>query len=226
MILRLHKHIAAPSVIVSLVMTILSVIFISNPIASAPSPHIITSKDIEPIMGSLLSLGMLDFLLHIFSLAIVIAMVNDVIDKQECSIKGGIASALSRINVLFSSAVFLGVLLFAGILLLFVPALIAAFLFMFTIVIIISDDRTNAVTAMKLSYIIVRRNLNYSLSVFLSLIFTGMIVTLFNILISSVHGLGQIIPSITMGIYMAFSGIVLILSYRGIIKHEFSNTIK
>ncbi|MBF0541789.1 MAG: hypothetical protein HQK91_10115 [Nitrospirae bacterium] len=227
MILRLHKHIAAPTVIASLIMTILTVIFVINPNAATMGSHVQTVKDFEPIMGSLMSLGVLDFLFNVFTQAIVISMVNDVIDNQTCSIRRSVFSVLSRMNALFSSAFFLGVLLFTGVLLFFIPAVIAAFFLMFTIVILISDDRTNAITAMKLSYIIVRRNINYALMVFLSLIFTGLVVTLFNIILTSkIAELGQVIASITVGIYMAFSGTVLILSYRGIIKHEFSTKIK
>jgi len=225
-ILRMHKHIAAPTIIVSLTITILSVILIMNPLGEEAGTQLKTIKDLEPIMGRFITIGLLDFFLQIFTQAMVISMVMDVIDKKGCSIKIAFLSAFSRLNALFSSVLFLGTLLFAGMLLLFLPAVIVGYFFMFTIVILMNDRSANAFTAMKLSYLLVRHNLNSAIMFFLSLITLGLIVTLFNIMVSSIPGIGQIIPSITMGIYMAFGGVALLLAYREIVHNVLQNPIK
>lgn len=225
MILRTHKHIVAPSVIVSLTLTILSIVFIINPSAMTGGGSVQTVKDLEPFMGRLITLGVLDFLVQIFTQAMVVSMAMDIIDKKECSIRRGFMSVLSRANAILYASIILGILLFSGMLLLFIPAVIIAYFLMFTIVALMSDPTTDTVTAMKLSYMLVRRNLNWSMMVFLSLIGIGLIITLFNVFLSNIQGFGQIIPSITIGLYMAFVAIILLLAYRELIHHEYTKKI-
>ncbi len=225
LVVRNNLIIIIPPIIVSLFMTIIMIVLSSDSFVSmeSMSPEVKNPADaaasMKGLMGVALFIGIVNLLLQVLSQGVIIAMAMEVIDRGTCSLKSGFNIMLSKLNPLMIAAVINGVLFAIGIVLLLLPSLIVSFIFMFTFVIIISED-IGAISAMKKSFALVKENISQTFLIFISLGGIGFLIVLINMVFGQIPFFGQIISAVLMGAFLSFIGVALLKAYRELQKEK------
>ncbi len=206
-----------PPILVSLFITIF-VLIIGGGIASmdviTPGTEVSgKSTQVEGIMGIIFFIGMISFLLQIFSHGMMISMADEVMEKSSCSLSKGFKSTLAKLNNLMIAAIIIGILMVIGIMLFVIPALVVSYVFMYSFVLIILED-INAINALKKSYILVRENLSQTFILFIALAGTGFLIAIINMIVGQIPIIGQIAGVVFMSTYLSFFSVVLLKAYR------------
>jgi len=220
-IMRKHLIILIPSIVVSIIILIVTLVIIQNSILlTALSPGMKNLPSMRSLMGIAFIIGIISFLFQALSQGMILSMADEVIEKGTCSLKKGFHTVLLKLNNLMIAGAMIGILFVMGMILFFFPAFIVSFIFMFTFVIIISED-IGPLDAMKKSYRFVKGNLSQSFILFVTLVGTGFLITIMSMVFGLIPFLGQIINVLLMGAFLSFLAITLLKSYREMEK-EFS----
>jgi uncharacterized membrane protein len=99
--------------------------------------------------------------------------------------------------------------------LLVIPGIIAAVLFMFTFVIIIADN-IPAVDAMKKSFELVKSNLGDLVILFIAMIGIGLVISIVNMMLRIIPVVGPLAGSLLMGVLWGYMTIVIVKVYKGL----------
>ncbi len=208
-----------PPIIVTLLAAIIAGLLIGGnmPTIETMSPEAVKPEaappQIKEMMGALFLTSILSFFLHVFSQGMIISMAIDVLEKGSCSLQRGFSATLSKLNGLMISALIILILIVIGMMLLFLPALIVSFVFMFTFAIVMSEE-TGAINALKKSFNTVKENLGQTLVLFISLLVIGFFIIIINTMFSRIPFLGQIISSLLMGGFMSFLAVSVLMAYK------------
>jgi uncharacterized membrane protein len=215
-VVRKNFILIVPTISVAFILTILALILIG---INIPKMH--EAGDAEAMTGIRVGafiIGILGFFLQAFSHGMTIAMASDVHNKKPVSLKRSFNTAMSKIEALTIAGLLVGLLFSIGMMLLFIPGLAVAYLFMFTFVIIITED-AGATEAMKKSFVFVKANLSQTFILFASLGVTAIVITFINSLFSYLPFLGQLLTMVLMGGYFAFLAVTLFKSFM-VLKEE------
>lgn len=210
LVVRHNFTLIVPTIGVSFVMTLLALLLLGVNMATVEDPSAVTTT--TSVKVSAFIIAILGFLLQAFSQGMTVAMASDAINKGSSSLKTAFSTAVSRIEALSVAGLLIGLLFAIGVMLFLIPGLIVAFIFMFTFVIVITED-IGAVEAMKKSYMVVRANLKESILLFLSLAGAAIAANIINRLFLYIPLLGQLATLVLMGGFFAFLSVSLLRSY-------------
>jgi uncharacterized membrane protein len=173
-------------------------------------------------MGAIGALAGLTALLSIVGMiaglvahGMTVAMAQEALATGTTSLNTGLAVVSSRFVQLFVAAVLVGLAVAIGMMLLVIPGIIAAILFMFTFVIIIADN-IPAVDAMKKSFELVKSNLGDLVILFIAMIGIGIVISIAGMIFRVIPVVGQLAGSILTGILWGYMTIVIVKVYKGL----------
>lgn len=207
-----------PTVAVALVMAVLTLIMVGAGILSIGltgggmhSPGAMMPM-LGAMMGGLFIVAIVGTILGLISHGMTVGMAKEAIESGTTSLSSGFSMAMSRFPQLVVGSVLVGLLVFIGFMLLFIPGLIATFFLMFTFVSIIVDN-AGAVEAMKKSYETVKTNLNDSIVLFIGMIAIGVVFAVANAVLNVIPVLGQLLGMALMGAVGGYISVVLVKVY-------------
>lgn len=208
-----------PSIAVMVIMFVVSLILIGGGMASMGlmSGGMRLPGAMMPAFGAMMIgaflVGIIAMILELFAHGMTVGMAKEAIDTGSTSLSNGINIAVSRFVPLLIAAIVVGIIVTIGLLLLIIPGLIAAFLFMFTFVAIVVDNM-GAVEAMKKSFEVIKSQLSDAIILFITLIVVGVIFTIANMILNVIPLLGQLLGMILMGIFGGYISVVIVMAYR------------
>jgi hypothetical protein len=163
--------------------------------------------------GGALLVGLVGMILSLFAHGATVAMAREAIDTGTTSLDSGIATATARLVPLLIGAIVVGVIVMIGTMILVIPGLIAAFLLMFTFVLIVVES-LDATEAMKRSYAIVKAHLGDSIVFFIAMVVVGILFGIARAIVGVIPLLGQLAGMALLGVYQGYLSIVLLKVYR------------
>lgn len=216
--------IIVPTVAVSIIISVLTILVIGGSIDSMPSiggeemgDPTATMPAGRGFMGIAFIIGIISMVLGAISHGIVVAMAKEAIDTGKTSISNGINSAIGKAGHLIVAAILTSVIVIIGGIFLFIPGLIAAFLLMFTFVAIIVNN-LSAIEAMKKSFEMVKNNIKDSIVLFLAILVIGFLFFIASSILNVIPILGQLIGLALMGLFWGYISIVLVKAFNEMAK--------
>jgi hypothetical protein len=213
----------APTVAVAVVMSVLTLILVGSGVLSIGlmgggmhSPGGMMPL-IGAMMGGLFIVAVLGTILGLIAHGMTVGMAREVIEKGSTSLNSGFSVAMGRLAQLVVASTLVGIIVFVGFMLLFIPGLIAAFFLMFTFVSVIVDN-TGAVEAMKKSYATVKTNLNDSIVFFIGMIAVGVVFAVANAVLNVIPILGQLLGMALIGAFGGYISVVIVKVYLELTK--------
>jgi hypothetical protein len=206
-----------PTVAVAVVMGLLMVILVGAGLMSAGlaggmgSPGAVLPL-IGAMMGGFFLVSVVGMILGLVAHGMTVGMAKEAIDTGSTSLASGLSIVVSRLGQLLGASVLVGIIVFIGFMLLFVPGLVASFFFMFTFVSVIVDH-AGPVEAMKKSYTTVRANLNDSVVFYIAMIAVGAVFFIANVVLGVVPILGQLAGIALMGVFVGYASVVIVRVY-------------
>ncbi len=208
-----------PTVAVAVVLAVLALIIVGAGAVSTglmgrggmQSPGAFMSL-LGAMAGGLFVIGFVGTILGLVAHGMTVGMAKEVLDTGTTSLSSGFSVVVSHLGQLFVASLLVGVIVFIGFMLLFVPGLVASFFLMFTFVSVIVDN-AGAVEAMKKSYATVRANMNDSVVFFIAIIAVGAVFAIANLVLGVIPVLGQLIGLAIMGIFGGYASVVAVRVY-------------
>ena len=207
-----------PTAAVAVVMAVLALIIVG---AGAVSTGLMGSGMQSPgafmsllgaMAGGLFVVGFVGMILGLVAHGMTVGMAKEALETGTTSLTSGFSIVVSRLGQLFVASLLVGVIVFIGFMLLFVPGLVASFFLMFTFVSVIVDN-AGAVEAMKKSYATVRANMNDSVVFFIAMIAVGVVFAIANMVLGAIPVLGQLIGLALMGLFGGYASVVIVRVY-------------
>lgn len=221
-ILRRNVIFIAPPVIASLVVAIIAEMAMGTVPAlpqdiqkGAASPEV--QEAMRSTLSTVFTMALFSYLLQVFAQGVIIVMAVDLMREGRYSVQEGFKKTLANTVQLITAALIFALLILIGMLFLLLPALIVAFLFMFTFIIVMTEKK-DALGALQKSYRVTRANFGDCLILFLVLAAIGFVVTGLNLLLSTIPYLGQAASIFLMSAFAAFSALTLLQAYQGALK--------
>jgi hypothetical protein len=206
-----------PTVAVAVVMGVLMLVLVGAGVMSAGlgggmrSPGAIMAL-VGAMMGGIFVVSIVGMILGLVAHGMTVGMAKEALETGSTSLNSGLSIALGRLGQLFGASVLVGIIVFIGFMLLFIPGLIASFFLMFTFVSVIVDN-AGAVEAMKKSYATVRANLNDSVVFYIAMIAVGAVFFIANAIVGVVPILGQLAGLVLMGVFGGYASVVIVRVY-------------
>jgi uncharacterized membrane protein len=197
LVLRNNHSLAIPTII-----TILAVSLVS--LAVMPSPED-TSK--------VLLLGFTSMLLSLFAHGVTLAMAREALETGSTSLSTAYFIAFRLFVTLISVSFVMIALVVLGSILFLLPGIIAAFLLMFAMPSIVVDS-AGALEALGRSYAVVRANMKESAMFFAVIVLLGLTLGIFNLIITTVPVVGQLISLALSGAFGGFVSVVTVRAYK------------
>ncbi len=208
-----------PTVAAMVVMFVLTLILVGGGMLSIGlmgagrySPGAIPSS-FGALMGGMFLVMIIGMILGLFAHGMTVGMAKEAIDTGATSINSGINIAMSRFAPLLIAAILVGIIVAIGSVLLVIPGLIAAFLLMFTFVVIVVDN-IGAVEAMKKSFETVKSHLGDAVIFFIAMIVIGLVFGIVRMVLNVIPVLGQLLGMALMGIFGGYISVVMVKVYR------------
>ena len=152
-------------------------------------------------------------ILGFFAYGATLGMAKEVIENGSSTLSAGINIVINRFAPLLAGAILVAVIEAAGLVLLVIPGLIAAFFLMFAPAAIIVDGM-DAVSAVKKSFETVKLYLNDSLVFFVAVILVSAVFMVARMIIGFIPFLGQLIGFILMGVLWGYIAVVTVKVYE------------
>lgn len=211
-----------PTVAVSLITAVISMVLIGGAMTAAGTMGGMGTPAgamgaVGAAMGLAAFMSIVGMVLGLVAHGMTVGMAQEAIAAGTTSLNTGISVVTSRLVQLIVAAVLVGIAVGVGMLLLVIPGIIAAFLFMFTFVIIIVDN-IGAVDAMKKSFELVKANLGDLIMLFIAVIGVGIVISIISMIFRFIPVLGQLAGSLLMGIFGGYITIVIVKVYQGLTK--------
>ncbi|MGC2063443.1 MAG: hypothetical protein WA610_10730 [Thermodesulfovibrionales bacterium] len=209
-----------PTVAVGLVMAVLTMAIIGGAVTTAGmmggmgSPAGVMGA-VGAAMGLAALLSIVGMIAGLIAHGMTVAMAQEAIASGTTTLNTGLSVVTSRLVQLVVAAVLVGLAVGIGMMLLVIPGIIAAFLFMFTFVIIIADN-IPAVDAMKKSFELVKANLADLVILFIAVIGIGIVISIVNRIFRIIPVVGPLAGSLLMGIFGGYMTIVIVKVYKGL----------
>lgn len=216
-----------PTVAVGLVMAVLSMAIIGGAMTTAGMMGGMGSSAgamgaVGAAMGLAALLSIVGMVAGLIAHGMTVAMAQEAIATGTTTLNTGISVVTSRLVQLVVAAVLVGLAVAIGMMLLVIPGIIAAILFMFTFVIIIADNIT-AVDAMKKSFELVKSNLGDLVILFIAMIGIGIVISIVNMIFRVIPVVGPLAGSLLMGILWGYMTIVIVKVYKGLTTKVIQN---
>jgi hypothetical protein len=213
LLIKRNIIIVTPAIIVSLITLILSIILIGNDFfLNMPKD---TSQEIallKEVAWKLIAITITNFYLQVVAHAVTAVIAFGTLSGVKVTVQVAFSYTLKRGWRLFVAASVLGIMLFSGLILFMIPSIIAAFLFMFTFIIIIKEDK-GPLESLKKSYTIVKKHMNSAFQIFLVVSIASMIFMLIKLGTAETPYLDAVFTSFLSGIMMSFSTLLLLKYY-------------
>jgi hypothetical protein len=206
-----------PTVAVAVVMGLLMVVLVGAGLMSAGLAGGMRSPEaflplIGAMMGGFFVMSVVGMILGLVAHGMTVGMAKEAIDTGSTSLTSGLSIAVSRLGQLLGASVLVGIIVFIGFMLLFVPGLVASFFLMFTFASVIVDH-AGPVQAIKKSYTTVRANLNDSVVFYIAMIAVGAVFFIANVVLGVVPILGQLAGVALMGVFGGYASVVIVRVY-------------
>ena len=199
-IIKKHTILVAPSIIATLVTSIFGISM--------------TGLKFNPQMyGRFMIVGLVGFIIHAFSVCVILSMTMEILKDRPPQFGTALSRAVSNLLSILVATLIISFLAALGAMFLIIPALIVAYIFMFTYVIIMEDQR-GPLEALSESYRTVRAHLSETLVLFMVLVGVAISVQLVEIFLSVFRAIGVIANVLLSSCFVTFSSILLLLSYR------------
>jgi len=208
----------APTVAVGLVTAVISMVVVGGAMTAAGmmggagSPAGAMGA-FGAAMGLAALISIVGTVLGLVAHGMTVGMAREALETGTTSLNTGIAAVTKSLVQLFIAAVLVGLAIGIGMLLLVIPGIIAAFLLMFTFVIIIVENLP-AVDAMKKSFELVKSNLGDLVMLFVAVIGIGIAISIVSMIFRFIPVLGQLAGSLLMGIFGGYITIVIVKVYK------------
>ncbi len=211
-----------PTVAVGLITTAVSIVLIGGAMTPAGTMGGMGSPAgamgaVGAAMGLAALLSIVGMVLGLVAHGMTVGMAQEAIAVGTTNLNTGISVVTSRLVQLILAAVLVGIAVGVGMMLLVIPGIIAAFLFMFTFVIIIVEN-IGAVDAMKKSFELVKANLGDLIILFIAVIGVGIVIGIISMIFRFIPVLGQLAGSLLMGLFGGYITIVIVKVYQGLTK--------
>ncbi len=212
-----------PTVAVAVIMAVLTLVLIGTGILSIglTGGELRSPGDAMPILGKMIGgffiVAVAGTILCLIAHGMTVGMAKQAVETGTTSLNGGLSAARGRFTQLVAASVLVGVIVFIGFMLLFIPGLIATFFLMFTFVSMIVDN-TGAIKAIKNSYKTVKTNLNDSVVVFIGMIALGIVFAVANAILNVIPVLGQLLSIALMGALGGYISVVIVKVYMELTK--------
>lgn len=157
--------------------------------------------------------GIISMILQGLSQGMTIAMADEAMREGRCSLQYGYRRAMERVGALFVASVIFSILVSVGMMLFFIPGLIVTYIFMFTFVIIMTENR-DGIEALKGSFSTVRTNLSQTFILFAALAGVGVLLSIISMFFRAIPLFGQMIVAVIMGGFFAFVSTSVLKAYR------------
>ncbi len=205
-ILKKNTILIAPSIIATLVTSIFGI-------------SITGMQFNEQMYGRFMLVGLVGFIIHAFSVCIIISMTMDILKGTPPGFGAAFSKSASNFISILIATFIISFLAAIGAMFLIIPALIVAYVFMFTFVIIMTNN-TSPIDALWASYKIARANLSETIVLFLVLIGLAITVQLIEIFLSIFRFVGVMANVVLSSLFVTFSSITLLLTYRELTTNE------
>jgi uncharacterized membrane protein len=219
-VLKRNVIIAGPLVTVGIITGLLTMVFIGGMAAGTGmmGTGMMTSAfSLGAMMGGAFLLLIINGLLNLIAMGMTYVMASEAIGGK-ADLNSGIEKTLGNIVNLFIASILLGIIVFIGMLLLFLPGLIAAYLLMFSLVLVMLDNRP-PVDALKESFELVKSNISETIVFAVIAVVVMFVAGIVGSILGVIPLLGSLILTpIVTGTAMAYISTVLVLLYRGLQK--------
>ena len=220
-IFKKNPIITAPLIAVEILMGVVALTLMDSMVASTGlmgmggfEPNLAA---FEAFMGAAFLFGIIFWVLKLIAYAMTYVMADDATSGR-ADLTSGLQKTLGNIANLLITSILLGILVFIGMMFLVLPGLIAAYFLMFSIVLVMLENK-GPVEALQGSFELVKANLKdtlvFAVVAIVILIIAGIISGILGVI--PVIGLLIIAPLIS-GATMAYLNLVLVLLYRDITK--------
>jgi hypothetical protein len=227
--IRRHAVLAAPSVISLLLVALIVELSFRSNVTPAATPGAAEIAETTEGVGRVVMTSVVNVFFQIFSQTVTVAMADDVVKTGRCSLRAGFYAAYPKLMDILVTAVALvmppavcislarafpdmdTLCLLAAL----AAGLGLAFYFMFAVTALAIED-LNAPDAMLKSIALVRGNSRDAIRLFLSVAAAGLFAAAASLVFSGVPVLGYPVYVAASGIYMAFTSVVFLMSYRAL----------
>jgi MFS family permease len=218
-IVKKNLVLSVPMLALTVITAVLSLIFIGSMIPFAGG---MAKGGMSPegaigaagaALGGLFIVVIISAILGLFAHGMTVAMVEEAVSSEKATLKKGWAAARQRLVPLIIAAFLVGIIIGIGALLLVLPGIIAAFLLMFTFVVVMREGE-NAFGAIGKSFKMVTRHFGAVLVLFLVLIALGLIVGIVDSILALIPILGVILTIILSAVYAAYATTYVVLTYH------------
>ncbi len=220
-VLKKNPIVAVPLAMVGIIVGILTLVLVGGAVATAGMMGLGMLKPsmgtIGALVGGALLVMIISGLLNLLAMSTTFIMADDAL-KGSTNLNAGIQRTLGNIVNLVVAGILVGVIVFVGMLLLVIPGLVAAYLLMFTIPLVVLDNR-GAVQALKESFDLVKSNVGDTIVFAVIAIVIIAVAGIIGGIFAFLPLLGTVIISpVISGIASAYIGTVLVLFYRELKK--------
>ncbi len=205
-IIRKNTILVAPSIIATLITSIFGI-------------SITGMQFNEQMYGRFMIVGLVGFIIHAFSVCIIISMTMDVLEGSSPGLGSAFSKSMFNFISIFTATFIISFLAAIGAMFLIIPALVVAYVFMFTYVIIMTNN-TGPIDALGASYKIIKARLSDTIVLFLVLIGVAITVQLIEIFLSIFRFFGVVVNVVLSSTFVTFSSITLLLAYRELTTSE------
>jgi hypothetical protein len=212
-ILKKNVVIAVPFVVVGIITSLIALVIMGSMVASmglmSMEGFTFNPAALGAMIGAGLLLMLVNWLLNTVAAGTTYVMAAEAIGGKP-DLGSGFQKTLGNIVNLLITSVMFGVIVFTGMILLVIPGLIAAYLLMFSLVIVMLEDK-GPIAALQGSFNVVKSNIAET-------IIFAVIAIVIVIVIGIIAGiLGPLSPIIN-GVGMAYISIVFVLVYKELTK--------
>ncbi len=218
-IVKKNLVLSVPMLALTVITAVLSLIFIGSMIPFAGG---MAKGGMSPegavgaagaAIGGLFIVIIISAILGLMAHGMTVAMVEEAVTSEKATLKKGWEAAKQRLVPLIIAALVVGLIVGIGAVLLVLPGIIAAFLLMFTFVVVMLEGE-NAFGAIGRSFKTVTGHFGAVLVLFLVLIALGLIVAIVDSILALIPILGVILTIILSAVYAAYATTYVVLTYH------------
>lgn len=166
-------------------------------------------------LGGVFLVSIISGIVGLLAHGMTVAMADLALKGEKTTLATGWSRLVTRIVPIIIASVVVGILVSLGMVLLFLPGIIIAFLLMFTLVAVMVDD-AGAFDALGRSFRTVTRNFKATFVVFLVLIALGVLAAIAGMILGLIPILGVVLTMIVSAVYAGYISIFIVAAYRNL----------
>jgi hypothetical protein len=220
-VLKKNVVVAVPLIVVGVVVGVLTLVLVGSMMAGAGmmgmgtmSPGALT---LGAMAGAAFLVGIISGLLNLIAMGMTIVMADDAI-AGKADLNAGLQKTLGNIVNLVITAILVGVIVAIGMMLLLLPGIIAAYLLMFSLVLVMLENK-GPVAALQESFELVKTHVSETIVFAVIAIVVMVIAGIIGGILGVIPVVGTVILSpVISGTATAYISIVLVLLYKELKK--------